>query len=56
MRRSERLAKKTKQKYGLFAKFSLAVIGACEVAKKPRIFLTISNQHIREKRDQKRPR
>ena len=34
------------KKCGLTAKFSLAFIVACEVAKKPQIFLTISNQHI----------
>ena len=40
---SARLANKTKQIYGIFSKFSLAVIGSCEVAKKPHIFLTIEN-------------
>ena len=34
------------KKYGLFSKFSLAVIGAYEVAKKPHIFITRQNQHI----------
>ena len=38
---SFRLANKTKQKYGLFAKLSLASIGSYEVAKNPYIFLTI---------------
>ena len=33
-------------KNGLFAKFSLAVIGVCGVAKNPHIFLTRANQHI----------
>ena len=42
------MANKPKQKYGLFAKFSLAVIGACEVAKNPQIFLTRANQRIQE--------
>ena len=37
LRRSARLDNNTKQKYGLFTKFSLAVIGACEVAKNPHI-------------------
>ena len=42
LRRSVRLANKPKQKYGLFAKFSLAVIGACEVNNTP------PNQRIHE--------
>ena len=46
LRRSERLANKPRQKYGLFAKLSLAVIGACGVAKKPHTFLTRANQQI----------
>ena len=37
---SDRLDNKPKQRYGLFAKFSLAVIGACEVDNNPYIFLT----------------
>ena len=44
--RSARLADKLKYKYGLFDKFSLAVIGACEAKMNPHIFLTIGNQHI----------
>ena len=40
------LANKPRQKYGLFDTFSLALIGACEVAKNPHIFLTRANQHI----------
>ena len=48
LRRSSRLDKKLKQKYGLFDKFLLTVIGACEVYKNPHIFLTRSNQHIQE--------
>ena len=44
IRRSARLANKYKQKYGLFSKFSLALIGACDLAKNPHIFLTRSNQ------------
>ena len=40
-----RLANKPRQKYGLFDKFSLALIAACEAAKKPHIFLTGYNQH-----------
>ena len=43
LRISTRLANKTKQKYGIFSKFSLAVIGACDVANNLDIFLTISN-------------
>ena len=39
---SAELANKTR-KYGLFAKFSSAVIGAWDVAKNPEIFLTRSN-------------
>ena len=46
--RFARLANKPRQKYGLFAKNSFAVIGACEVDKKPHIFVTIENQHIQE--------
>ena len=41
-----RLDDRPRQKYGLFDKFSLVVIGACEAAKNPHIFLTGSNQHI----------
>ena len=48
LRRSARLANKSKQKYGLFAKFLLAVLGACEVAENTHIFLTIANQHSQE--------
>ena len=46
--RSYRLANKPKQKYVLFAKFWLALIGACEVANNPHNFLTRTNQHIQE--------
>ena len=42
IRISAELANKTR-KYGLFAKFSSAVIGAWDVAKNPEIFLTRSN-------------
>ena len=42
------MANKPKQKYALFSKFSLSVIGECEMANKPHIFLTIANQHIQE--------
>ena len=45
-RRSTRLANKSEQKYVLFAKFSLALIVACEVARNPHIFITRENQHI----------
>ena len=41
-----RLANKPRQKYGLFDKFSLAVIGACEANNNHHIFLTIESQHI----------
>ena len=41
-----RLDNKPRQKYGLFDKFSLAVIGECEAANKPHIFLTRANQQI----------
>ena len=44
--RSARLANKNKQKYDLFDKFLFTVIGACDVAKNPHIFLTGSNKHI----------
>ena len=40
IRKSDRLANKPKQKYGLFDKFALEVIGACEVYKNPHIFPT----------------
>ena len=43
IRRFAMLANKPIQKYGLFAKFSLEVIGACEVAKNPHIFITREN-------------
>ena len=39
---------KPKQKYGLFTKLSLEVIGARELSKKPHIFLTTANQNIQE--------
>ena len=43
LRRSVRLDNKTKQRYVLLDKFSILVIGACEVAKNPHIFLTREN-------------
>ena len=46
LRISARLANKSKWKYGLFDKLSLAEMGAYEVANKPHIFLTIENQQI----------
>ena len=48
LRRYARLANKPRQKYGLFAKLSLAVIGACEVVQFTHISITISNQHNQE--------
>ena len=48
LRRYERLANKLRQKYGLFDKLSLAVIGSCELANNPHIFLTRENQDIKE--------
>ena len=48
LRRSARLANKPKRKYGLFADFLLAVIGACEVDINPHIFLTWANQYTQE--------
>ena len=33
---------------GLFAKFSLTVIGACDVAKNKQIYLTKASQQIQE--------
>ena len=48
IRRSALLDNKPRQKYDLFNKFSLAVIGACEVDNNPHIFLTGENQHIKE--------
>ena len=46
LRRSARWDNKPRQKYGLFYKFSLEVIVACDVAKNYNIFLTRGNQHI----------
>ena len=46
IRISSRLDNKPKQKYGLFEKLYLVVIGAYEEAKNPHIFLTGENQHI----------
>ena len=46
--RSARLANKPDQKYGLFAKISLYVIGTFELAKNPPTFLNIENQYIKE--------
>ena len=40
LRKSVRFANKPKQRYGLFGKFSLVVIGSCEVDKNLHIFLT----------------
>ena len=48
LRRYARLDNKPKQKYCLFAKFSLPVIGECAVAKSPQMFLTRANQRIQE--------
>ena len=48
LRISARLDNKTKQIYGLFAKFLLSVIGVYEVEKNPHIFLTIANKHIQK--------
>ena len=45
---SARFDNKPKQKYGLFDKFPLSVIGSCEVHNNPHIFLTRENQHIQE--------
>ena len=45
---SARLANKPKQKHGLFDKFSLAFIEACEVDNSPHILLTRANQCIKE--------
>ena len=42
LRRSARLDN------GLFSKLSLAVVEACEEAKKTQLFITRSNQHIQE--------
>ena len=40
IRISARFDNKPKQKYGLFDKLSLVVVGTCEVANSPNIFLT----------------
>ena len=47
-RRLARLDNKLKQKYGLFYKLSLAVVGSCELAKSPHIFPTRSKQYTQE--------
>ena len=47
LRISYRLYNKHKQKYGLFPKFSFAVVGLCEVDLKIHIYLTRSNQLIK---------
>ena len=41
-----RLANNPRQKYGLFDKFSLALIGAYDAANNPHVFLSGKNQHI----------
>ena len=46
LRISVRLANKTKQKYGLFYKLASTLVGSCEMANNPHIFLTEANQHI----------
>ena len=46
--RSSRLAKKIEQKYGLFSKLSLTVVGACGVDNNPHTFIPIGNQHIQK--------
>ena len=46
LRKIDRLTNKTKQKYDLFSKFSLSVIGACEVTKNTHIFINRENNHI----------
>ena len=46
--RSARLANTPRQKYGLFSKFSLALIGAYEVAMNPHIYITRSTQCIQK--------
>ena len=42
------MANKPKQKYGLFDKLLLALIGSCELAQNPCIFITRASQHIQE--------
>ena len=46
--RSDSLANKVKQPYGILAILSHAVIVAFEVDKRPQIFITRSNQHIQK--------
>ena len=46
LRRSDRLADQPKQKYGIFAKFSLAVIVACKLAENLHTFPLIENQDL----------
>ena len=45
LRRYAGLDNKPNQKYGLFDRFSLAVVGESELAKNFHIFLTVENQH-----------
>ena len=47
-RKYSRLAHETKQKYGLFSKLLLTVVGACVVSINPHIFLTRANQLIKD--------
>ena len=43
-----RLENESKQIYGIFSIFLLAVIGSCDGTKHPHIFLTRANQYIQE--------
>ena len=47
LRRFARLANKPRQKYGLFSKLSLELIGACDVDKNSHTFLARENIHIK---------
>ena len=42
-----RLANKLRQNYGVFYKFSITFIGACEAANNPHKFITRSNQYFK---------
>ena len=43
-----RLENRTKQKYGLFHRLSLSLVGACEMSLNPHIFLSRAKKHIQE--------
>ena len=48
LRRSARLANKPRQKYVLFTKFILTVMGACDMDNNPHVFLTRENKQSKK--------